>query len=448
MNSTIFREYDIRGVADTDLAPNVIADLARALGTFQKRNGAKKLVVGRDSRLSSPRIAKQIIEGLCATGIDVVDIGLVPTPLVYFACWTLPVQGGVMITGSHNPKEYNGFKICVGTSSIHGDQVQMIKDLMLKKEFETGKGSSITLDIREAYIEHILKDIQHPLNLNVVIDSGNGTAGVVAPELFRRLGCKVEALFSEPDGNFPNHHPDPTEPKNLKSICQKLGESNYAVGIGFDGDSDRIGVVDKTGKMIFGDELLVLFSRELLKTHPGATIISEVKASHRLFEDIRKKGGTPVQWKTGHALIKAKMKTTGALLAGEMSGHIFFKDRYFGFDDAIYAAARLLEILSLSKKSPLEMLSDLPSSFSTPEIRVDCPDEKKFHVVQAARDKFSSMGLTVNDIDGARIEFPDGWGLVRASNTQPVLVYRFEATSASRLDEIRTLVDSVVKECF
>jgi phosphomannomutase / phosphoglucomutase len=448
MNPSIFREYDIRGLADKELSPDIIADLSRALGTFHKRLGAKTLVVGRDSRVSSPRIAEQMVDGLRSCGVNVIDIGLVPTPLVYFACWNLPVEGGVMITGSHNPPEHNGLKICVGTSSIHGEQVQQIFKLAQSRDFEKGAGQVSRLDIREQYLEKIVSGIRHPLNIHIVADSGNGTAGVVAPELFRRLGCKVEALYSEPDGTFPNHHADPTLPENMEDLIQAVARTGAVAGVGFDGDSDRIGVVDRTGKLIFGDELLVLFARQVLGTHPGATIISEVKASHRLYEDIRKHGGNPVQWKTGHSLIKAKMKETGALLAGEMSGHIFFKDRYFGFDDAIYAAARLFEILSETGKTPLELLSDLPPSFSTPEIRVDCPDEIKFLVVKSARDEFLRRGLSVNDIDGARVEFGDGWGLVRASNTQPVLVYRFEASSQGRLDQIRSTVESVVHDCL
>lgn len=448
MNSSIFREYDIRGVADTDLSSETMAAISRALGTFLKRQGAKAMVVGRDCRLSSPRVAKDMIEGLLSTGMDVVDVGLVTTPLVYFGCWTLPVQGGVMITGSHNPPDHNGMKICVGTASVMGEQVQQIRKMALTQDFDRGQGKLTTLDIREAYLEKVMSGIAHPLNLHVVIDSGNGTAGVVAPELFRRLGCKVEDLYSEPNGHFPNHHPDPTVPENMEDLIAQVKKSGACVGVGFDGDSDRIGIVDRTGKLIYGDELLVLFARQVLKKNPGATVISEVKASHRLYEDISRHGGKPVQWKTGHSLIKAKMKETGALLAGEMSGHVFFKDRYFGFDDAVYAAARLFEILHETGKTPLELLSDLPPSFSTPEIRVDCPDEIKFSVVKAARDSFISQGLKVNDIDGARVEFGDGWGLVRASNTQPVLVYRFEAVSAARLDQIRSTVETVVKHCL
>lgn len=448
MNPSIFREYDIRGIADRELSPEVLPDLSRALGTFHKRQGAKALAVGRDCRVSSPRIAEQMIEGLRACGLDVIDIGLVPTPMLYFACWTLPVQGGVMITGSHNPPEHNGLKICVGTSSIHGDQVQQIRRLAEKRDFEKGAGKVVRQDLKEAYLDTIVKGIRHPLNIPIVCDSGNGTAGVVGPELFRRLGCKVVDLFTEPDGTFPNHHADPTVPENMEDLIREVTKTKSLAGVGFDGDSDRIGVVDKTGKMIFGDELLVLFARQVLKTNPGATIISEVKASHRLYEDIKKHGGIPVQWKTGHSLIKAKMKETGSLLAGEMSGHIFFKDRYFGYDDAIYAAARLFEILAETGKSPLELLADLPPSFSTPEIRVDCSDETKFKVVAAALSEFKKRGLSVNDIDGARVEFGDGWGLVRASNTQPVLVYRFEAVSPSRLDQIRSTVESVVEECL
>lgn len=444
LNEKIFREYDIRGVADRDLPHNVVSKLGRAIGSYVKRKGGKTLTVGRDCRISSDRIRQSLIDALLSTGVNVIDIGLVPTPLLYFSVFELNSDGGIMITGSHNPPEHNGFKICVGKTTIHGEEIQYLKQIIQKDSYESGKGTLSEKDIKPLYTSMILKNIKHPLNLKVCVDSGNGMGGMIGPEIFRKLGCEVVELFSDLDGRFPNHHPDPTVIENLSFLAEKVKQTNAVVGIGFDGDADRIGVVDPSGKPIYGDELLVVYAREILKENSGATIISEVKASHRLFNDIALHGGKPILWKTGHSLIKAKMKEEGALLAGEMSGHIFFNDRYYGFDDAIYAAARLLEILAINKKTTAELITDLPVSFSTPEIRKDCPDEIKFTVVERALKQFQSQGLKVNAIDGARVEFGDGWGLVRASNTQPVLVLRFEASSQDRLNEIRSRLENTV----
>lgn len=441
----IFREYDIRGVADTDFNDRTLASLSRAIGTYLKsKNAVRSIAIGRDCRVSSPRIAEQMKAGLVSCGLRVIDVGLVPTPLLYFAIADLRTDAGIMITGSHNPPEYNGFKIGVGSGTIYGEQIQGIRHIMDSSDFAQGTGTAEKADVKESYIQKVLASIPHPLDLKVVLDSGNGMGGMVAPELFRRLGCDVVDLFSEPDGTFPNHHPDPTVEENLVDCVNEVKRVGAQIGIGFDGDADRIGAVDPSGRLIYGDELLALYAREVLEKHPGAAVISDVKASHRLFDDIAKHGGRPILWKTGHSLIKAKMKEENCLLAGEMSGHVFFKDRWYGFDDAIYAAARLCELLAKHGKSPAQLLSDLPPSFSTPELRVDCPDETKFEVVKRARSQFEKLGLKVNSIDGARIDFGDGWGLVRASNTQPVLVYRFEATSEKRLGEIRKTVEDVV----
>jgi phosphomannomutase / phosphoglucomutase len=444
LNEKIFREYDIRGIADRDLTDDVVLPMGRALATLMRERGAKRVTLGRDCRVSSPRLHAALTEAFLGCGLEIVDIGVVPTPLLYFSVFHLDADGGVMITGSHNPAEHNGFKICIGKTTIHGEDIQKIKHIQLKGDFVSGKGKRSETNVVPAYWDYVVKSIPNPLNLKVVVDSGNGVAGPVAVELYKRLGCEVIDLFTEPDGTFPNHHPDPTELHNLEDLIREVKRSGSLFGIGFDGDADRIGVVDKSGKPIFGDELLVLYARDILKKTPGAAVISEVKASHRLFQDVARHGGRPILWKTGHSLIKAKMKEEKALLAGEMSGHMFFNDRYFGYDDAIYAGARLLEIIARERKSPGELLSDLPASFSTPEIRVDCPDEKKFEVVAAARSQLEKQGYKVNAIDGARVEFEDGWGLVRASNTQPVLVYRFEATSEKRLSEIRRLIESTV----
>ncbi len=442
----IFREYDIRGVADKDFADPIMADLSQAIGTYLRRKcAARSVVVGRDCRVSSERVAARLREGLAKCGLRVIDVGLVPTPLLYFSIHELRTDAGIMVTGSHNPPEYNGFKIGVGAGTLYGSQIQCIREIMDSGDFMSGVGFQESKEVVEAYFQKVTEGIRHPLDLKVVVDSGNGMGGIVAPELFRRLGCEVIELFSEPDGTFPNHHPDPTVAENLADCIAKVKSTGADIGVGFDGDADRIGAVDPSGRVIYGDELLTLYARQVLKENPGATVISDVKASHRLFDDIAKHGGRPILWKTGHSLIKAKMKEEHALLAGEMSGHIFFKDRYYGFDDAIYAAARLFEILAAEKKSPVELLADMPPSFSTPELRVDCPDEIKFTVVDAARKEFERKGLKVNAIDGARIDFGDGWGLVRASNTQPVLVYRFEATSEKRLGEIRKIVEDGVR---
>jgi len=446
LNEKIFREYDIRGIADRDLNSDVMVAIGRAIATFTRKRGGTRMTLGYDCRLSSERIRHALTEGLLSSGIDVVDIGLVPTPLLYFSVVHLKTDGGIMITGSHNPGEYNGLKVCVGPSTIHGEEIQQLKHIVLEGKFSAGKGKLDRAEVIEPYLQYVVKNVKNPAPMKVVVDSGNGMAGIVAPELFRRLGSEVVELYSELDGRFPNHHPDPTEAKNLTALIGKVKETGAVAGIAFDGDADRIGVVDRSGRILFGDELLVIYARQVLTQNPGASIISEVKASHRLFKDIALHGGNPILWKTGHSLIKAKMKESGALLAGEMSGHMFFNDRYFGYDDAIYAGARLLEVLHQSKKTPGELLADLPPSHTTPEIRVDCPDEIKFDVVAKARDKFVSLGLEVNPIDGARVEFGDGWGLVRASNTQPVLVYRFEASSQARLDEIREIVERTVAD--
>lgn len=449
VNPSIFREYDIRGIAERDLPDSFTHQLGLSIGTFLQKTGGRTLALGRDCRLTSQRLHSALSDGLVEAGIHVIDVGLISTPVLYFATHHLKTDGGVMITGSHNPSEHNGFKICIGHSTIHGNDIQKLKTHIESQDYTCGPGGKMEQRLVENdYIDHIARSIKISEPVRVVIDAGNGMGGKIAAALYRKIGCEVTSLFEEYDGNFPNHHPDPTVLENLKFLIQKVTADRARLGIGFDGDADRIGVIDATGRPLFGDELLVIFARDILAKSPGASVISDVKASHRLFQDIDRRGGKPILWKTGHSLIKAKMRESGALLAGEMSGHIFFKDRYFGFDDAIYAGARILEILSHTEKTPMELLSDLPPTYSTPEIRVDCADEIKFHVVNSAREKFEKMGLRVNAIDGARIDFLDGWGLVRASNTQPVLVYRFEAETVERLNEIRLLVEGVVNSCL
>lgn len=443
MNPTIFREYDIRGIADKDITDDEVYTLARAIGTYMKQQGCTKLAVGRDCRLTSERYAEIIIKGLTETGCEVLNIGMCPTPVLYFSIWNLNTDGGVMVTASHNPPEYNGFKICRGTDSVHGDQIQEILKIAEKGVFEKARANVSDADAITPYRDH-LKDnitIEHPIRLG--IDAGNGTAGAVAVPLLKNLGCEVHELYCEPDGKFPNHEADPTVIDNLKDLIALVKEKGLDLGIGYDGDGDRIGVVDHNGKVIYGDQLMIIFAREILSRKPGATFISEVKCSKTMYDDIEKNGGRAVMWKTGHSLIKEKMKQEHAALAGEMSGHMFFADRYFGFDDAVYASCRLLEILSATGRTIDELLEGVPETYNTPEIRMDCPDDKKFRVVDRAKEILSEK-YQVIDIDGVRIVFDDGWGLVRASNTQPALVMRFEALSRSRRDEIRKIVENTI----
>lgn len=442
MNEHIFREYDIRGVVDRDLTDETVYDVARAIGTFFKANGAHRASLGRDARESSPRFADIMTRGLNETGCDVLDVGMVPTPVLYFTLFTEAVDSGVMITGSHNPADNNGLKICLGKSSIYGEQINEIKRIATTHEFAIGNGKRTGRDVVATYRELIRSNIKlGSRRLKVVVDAGNGMGGFIGAPLYRDLGCDVIELFCEPDSRFPNHHPDPTVVDNMRFAIDAVRDEKADLAIAFDGDADRIGVVDETGRIIWGDQLMVIFSREILKRSPGSTFIAEVKCSQTLFEDISRHGGNPIMWKVGHSLIKAKMKETNAAMAGEMSGHLFFADRYFGYDDGIYAGARLLEILSDTDQPLSELLGDLPRMFSTPEIRIECPDEKKFEVVRALTYEFKKTHQVI-DIDGARILFENGWGLVRASNTQPVIVMRFEATTQEHLDGIRSQITS------
>jgi len=372
--------------------------------------------------------------------VSVVSIGRVPTPVLYHTVYTKDLDGGVMITGSHNPPDHNGFKILLGKQALFGDQIRGIGEIAISGGFAEGSGTYETEDVLDGYIDDLLSRVNFgERKLKAAVDSGNGMGGVTAVPMLKRLGVDLIELYSDPDPSFPNHHPDPTVEENLEDLIEAVSASSADVGIAFDGDGDRIGVVDETGRIIWGDELTILFARAVLAEHPGATVIGEVKCSQRLFDDIESRGGKPLMWKAGHSLIKAKMKETGAVLAGEMSGHIFFADRFYGFDDAAYAAMRMLEILSRSDKTLSELLSDLPRSFSTPEIRIPCPDEKKFAVVERIAREFSATNEVIT-IDGARIAFEGGWGLVRPSNTQAILVLRFEADSEARLAEIERLV--------
>jgi phosphomannomutase/phosphoglucomutase len=386
-----------------------------------------------------------LIEGLLSTGCHVTDIGLCPTPVYYYSIFHLNKEGGMMVTGSHNPPEFNGFKVSVGKSTIFGEEIQSLRRLIEKEEFSSGKGNFGREEIVRPYQDYIKKNIRLEKPLKVVIDAGNGTAGGVAGPLLQDLGCELEELYCEVDGRFPNHFPDPTIPGNLKDLIDRVMKTRADVGIGYDGDADRIGVVDDQGTILWGDQLMILFSREILKVRKGATFVAEVKCSQNLFDDIERHGGKAIMWRTGHSLIKEKMRTEKAALGGEMSGHIFFADRYFGYDDAIYASCRLIELLSKTDRKLSQLPSDVPKTFITPEIRVDCPDEIKFRVVETVKEALKK-DYPVIDVDGARVKFEDGWGLVRASNTQPVLVLRFEALTQDRLSEIRGLVEKKVQE--
>lgn len=460
LNESIFREYDIRGIVDEDLTLTTVTAIAQASAIYLSENNVNRVAVGYDARLSSPWISDIIATELNKAGLNVINIGLCPTPVLYFSLFNLDVDGGVMVTASHNPGNFNGFKIAVGKETIFGEDIQSFKGIVL--ELLSGKrpplrteagelGSTEKLDIAPRYIEHCVNnflEMDPPGEgrpLKVIVDAGNGTAGEIAPSIIRRLGCEVVELFCEIDGTFPNHHPDPTVPENITELIKQVQLQGADLGIGFDGDSDRIGLVDNKGEVIFGDKLLTLLARDILQRNPGASVIYEVKCSDTLEDDIERHGGVPVIWKTGHSLIKAKMKETGALLAGEMSGHIFIKENYFGYDDAIYTAVRVIKILKGSDKSLHELLSDIPRTFVTPEIRVESTDETKFEIVDLLRTLVEGK-YEFLDIDGVRLKFENGWGLVRASNTQPVLVTRFEAGSETDLVAYQDIINDLIAQ--
>ncbi len=466
-NPEIFREYDVRGIADRDLIDPVVEMLGRAFGAYLRAKGLASATIGWDARLSSPRLRDALARGLSAGGVETIDLGMCPTPALYFSLYNLSPGAGVMITGSHNPAEFNGFKLCVGKETIYGEEIQKLRRTMediIRTTGDRGQGGTGPPQTsRHAILPDYMKELKgrfpdyRDVPLKVVLDSGNGTAGPVAPVVLRALGCEVIELYSEPDGRFPNHHPDPTIPKNLTALIDAVTGRGADLGIAFDGDADRIGVVDERGAVLWGDQLMVLFSRDILRERKGATFVSEVKCSQTMYDDIRAHGGNAIMWKTGHSLIKAKMKESGAALAGEMSGHIFFADRYFGYDDAIYAACRVVELLRRARResgTPIRLSAlsaDIPRTFSTPEIRFDCPDRLKFKVVDAVRNLYArpeTVSLPVREVitvDGVRAVFQKGWGLIRASNTQPVLVMRFEAADEASLLSIRSLMEEQVR---
>ncbi|HIJ76715.1 MAG TPA: phosphomannomutase/phosphoglucomutase [Deltaproteobacteria bacterium] len=445
MLQKIFREYDIRGIAGSEITDSDVSTLGRAFGTYMARQGKRRIVVGRDCRLTSDRYRDLLVGGLLQSGMDVVDIGVCPTPVFYFAIRRLEREGGMMITASHNPPEYNGFKVCNGFDTIAGAEIQKLAHIACSGDFSSAEGRLDHFDIISPYVDFVAGNIRLKGRLRVGVDGGNATGGPVATAILRKLGCEIYPIYCEMDGTFPNHEPDPTVMENLVDLRNLVLRERLDVGVAYDGDADRLGVIDHRGEVVFGDKLMIIFAREILSRRPGSVIISEVKCSKTLYDDIERHGGLAIMGKTGHSLMKAKMKEVDAQLAGEMSGHMFFKDRYFGFDDGIYASCRLLEILSGSGKRIPELLDGVPAMHATPEIRIECPDEIKFEVVERAKREFKDKNLKVIDIDGARITFPDGWGLVRASNTQPVLVLRFEAQTLDRLGEIRDLIESTIE---
>ncbi len=446
--SHIFRNYDIRGIFEKELHQEAVFLIGKSIGSYIKRGCGKEIVVGRDGRLSSPKLRDWLVDGITSTGVDVVDIGMVPTPLTYFAIFHWEKDGGVMITGSHNPPDYNGFKVLCGKETLYGPEIKELYRIIEKDDFEEGEGKVKKREVVQVYINFVLANVHPSRKMKIVVDGGNGVGCFVARELFERMGHEVHTLYCEVDGRFPNHHPDPTVPENMKELSRKTVSLKAEVGIGYDGDADRLGVVDDKGRLLFGDQIMMVLIRDVLQKNPGAKIISDVKASKFLFEEIKRLGGIPIMWKTGHSFIKKKMKEEGALLAGEMSGHIFYADRYYGFDDAIYSSARLLEYLSNVNEPLSSIVDSLPRSFSTPEIRVETTEERKFEAVEKIKEKLRELhpDYPVIDIDGVRIEYPDGWALVRASNTQPVLVLRFEASSPEALERIRKEVEGVVRE--
>ncbi|ABM95097.1 MULTISPECIES: phosphomannomutase/phosphoglucomutase [Methylibium] len=438
--ASIFKAYDIRGIVGKTIDEQFAEHLGRAFGSEARKLGEKAVAVGRDGRLSGPGLSAALIRGLASTGLDVVDLGPVTTPMLYYVAATRAKHGcrsGIQVTGSHNPKDYNGFKMVLGGRAIYGEDIQGLRRRIEAEDYVKGQGRSAAMDIGAEYRHRITNDCKLARPMKIVVDSGNGIPGASAPGILRALGCEVIELYSEVDGDFPNHHPDPSKPENLVDLIRTVKETGAELGLAFDGDGDRLGVVTADGQNIFPDRQLMLYAQDILQRHPGAPIIFDVKCSQRLVAAIRKAGGEPVMWKTGHSLIKAKLKESGAPLAGEMSGHIFFGERWYGFDDATYTAARLLEIVS-RHKDPSKLLNALPTSYSTPELNVPCAEGEHHEVVARLREVAKFPGASeVITIDGLRAEFKDGFGLVRASNTTPVLVLRFEGHTAAALERIQ-----------
>jgi phosphomannomutase/phosphoglucomutase len=436
---SIFRAYDIRGIVGDSLTPEIVTQIGRAIGSEAAALEQTQVVIARDGRLSGPQLLDALGKGLQSTGRQVIDIGMVPTPLLYFATYHLKTGSGVMVTGSHNPPNYNGFKIMLAGEALSGERIQALKSRLDNHKLITGTGSLVTdSTIKEAYLQRVTGDIKVTRPFKVVVDCGNGVAGVIAPQLIKALGCEVIELFSEVDGHFPNHHPDPSMPANLTHLIKVVQSERADFGLAFDGDGDRLGVVDTTGKIIWPDRQMILYAKDLLTRHPGAQILYDVKCTRHLTTAISENGGQPLMWKTGHSLIKSKMKQTGALLGGEMSGHIFFQERWYGFDDALYTAARLLEILSKDTRSPTQVFATLPDAVNTPELKLECEEfGQHYELMEKITNHAQFPQAKITLIDGIRADFQDGWGLIRPSNTTPTLVIRFEAENATALDNIQ-----------
>jgi phosphomannomutase/phosphoglucomutase len=433
----IFRTYDIRGIVGRTLTPAIVRDIGRALGSLARERGAATFAIGRDGRLSGPELSGALADGLNAAGADVIDIGMAPTPVAYFAAHHLGCGSCVAVTGSHNPPDYNGIKMVVGGNTLYGDDIQELRKIIERNQFASGEGKRSVASVLDAYVERITSDVKLARKMRIAIDCGNGVAGMLAPKLYRALGCEVEELYCDVDGRFPNHHPDPSVPKNLAELIQKVKSGRSELGIAFDGDGDRLGLVAKDGEIIFPDRQLMLLAKDVLSRNPGAQIIYDVKSTRLLEPWIVRHGGRPLIWKTGHSLIKAKLKETGALLAGEMSGHTFFKERWYGFDDALYSAARMLEILS-REEDPQQTLKSLPNAPSTPELHWHLEEGEPHALVARLQTSKPFPGAArILTIDGVRVEYADGFGLARASNTTPVIVLRFEADTVAALERIK-----------
>jgi phosphomannomutase len=437
---TLLREYDIRGIVGATLSVADAEAIGRAFGTMVVAAGGTRVVLGYDGRLSSPELAAATCAGFMAAGLEVLQIGLGPTPMMYFAVHHLEADGGLQITGSHNPPDYNGFKMMLGTKPFFGAQIQQIGKIAASGAYAAGAGRETRVDVFPAYLDRLVADYHGTRPLSVVWDAGNGAAGPAMEALAARLPGRHTCLFAEIDGRFPNHHPDPTEPHNLEALIHEVTTGGYELGIGFDGDGDRIGVVDGQGRIVFGDQILQILAADVLARHPGATIIADVKTSQTFFDEVARLGGKPMMFKTGHSLIKAKMTEVDAPLSGEMSGHIFFKDGFYGHDDALYVAVRLLDILARGDRTMAELKDAMPVAFNTPEVRFDCPEERKFAAIAEVKANLAEEGAQVDDIDGVRVNTPDGWWLARASNTQAVLVVRAEAHSPEALERLKDVV--------
>ncbi len=439
ISEDIFRAYDIRGVVETALTPDAVTRIGQAFATEARARGQDTVVIGRDGRLSSPDIAQALSDGLRAGGCDVVDIGMVPTPVLYYATHKLKTGTGIMVTGSHNPPQYNGLKMMIAGNTFFGDDIKSLYHRIIDGNIDSGDGDYQQQDVIPDYIETITSDIQLARPLNIAVDCGNGVAGVLAVELFSRLGCEITPLYCDVDGTFPNHHPDPSKPENLDDIKQAIADKKLDLGLAFDGDGDRVGIVDDQQNIIWADRQMMLYAADVLERKPGAQIIFDIKSSTNLEHFIEQHGGEPLMWKTGHSFIKAKMKQTGAELAGEMSGHIFFKERWFGFDDGLYSAARMLEILSKHNQSSSEVFAELPDSINTPELQIMFEEGEHYKFMEQFKQNADFGDADIITIDGMRINFADGWGLIRPSNTTPCLVLRFEASSQAALDEIQAM---------